>query len=785
MVENSAPTPPRRGFGVLWRVWRGRAAARRRRAAKVDRASGARRRIVAWALVVGVLCGVLEIPLPLEDSLRAARSTLRLHPADQTAVVVTVDDRTLNVLNAADTRRSDDAKVLDALFGMGAKRVFFDRAFADPSTWADDSKLVEAFKRHRPRVFIGAFPDLEQPDGRVETIRPHPRFREHANIVSMEAMKGPFDLSIRIPITSQIDGRTRMSLSAQIANVEPRTGWYRVDHAIDYATIPTISYIDILRDRVRPERVAGRDIVIAPSTRISSDFHLIPFRAYTMGALINVMGAETLKKGRPVDFGWPPALGLVALLLIAQARRPRPSRAAVSGVALALLATPIVPELYNINFDVMPALISLGVASVRLHRLAERTYRGSTGLQRIESLQVDARAPEMDVVALKIRNFATISASLAAEEIDELLVKALAMLRATEPAAQFAFEKDTFVWLRARAPRAELENHMHGLHALFRTSIRIGAHAPDVASSIGIDADHSANLRERTENAIQCAEDAAHANRIFMIGEAELAADRAWRLQILSEFESAIDAGEVDVVFQPKVSLTDETIIGAEALLRWEHPLRGMIDPAVVIASAEEHNRVDMITSFVLDRALRGARRALAIDPRFKVAVNISALDLQGPSFVKRVERALAAARFPVGNLVLEITETAPIENDAAAAQTLAGLKRLGVKLSVDDFGIGHASLHYLRQIPADEVKIDRSFVAGMETSAADRALVRTAVDMIHSLGRTAVAEGVENAATVALLKAIGCDSVQGYFYYRPDTIDAVLPKLKGGAVAA
>lgn len=783
MPDVTASRPTSRRFGALARVWRGRL--RRKRRGQAEGTPNARRRIAAWALFVGLLCGFFDLPLPIEDTLRAARSAVRMRAADQSVVVITVDDRTLGALGVADTRRSDDAKVLDRLFALGARRVFFDRAFADATTLADDQKLVDAFNRHRPRVFIGAIPNLPQPDGSVETVMPHLRFRPHADMVSIEAEKGPFDLSMRIPITSVIDGQVRTSLSAQLAGVVPREGWYRVDYSVDYATIPTASYIDVLRGSVGRERIAGRDIVVAPSSRMSSDYHGIPYRGQILGALIQVIGAETLKQGSPRDLGYLPAFLIVLVVVGIQARRQRPSRRQLGATAAVLLVAPVGLDPYNINTDVMPALIALSIAWVRLHRFATQTYRGATGLQRIESLQGAATAAEMDVLALKIRNFATISANLAPEEIDELLIKAQAMLRATDPEAEYAFDKDTFVWLRPRADIVELENHVRGLHALFRTSITIGAQAPDVASSIGIDAIHDAPLRERTENAIQCAEDAAHANRIFMISEAALAADRAWRLQILSELESAIRNDEIEVVFQPKVSLATGAIVGAEALMRWHHPTRGSIDPSVIIACAEEHSRVDMITKFVLNRAMREARRAVAIDPSFKVAVNISALDLRDPGFVGQVERHLAAQRFPVGNLMLEITETAPIENDKTVAATLAGLKRIGVRLSVDDFGIGHASLHYLRQIPADEVKIDRSFVVGMEESMEDRALVRTAIDMIHSLGRTAVAEGVENRAVVELLREMRCDTAQGYFYYRPITMETLLSRLQEGSIAA
>lgn len=775
---------PARRSGLLSRIRRRRAVAKRR-ARNGERSPHARRKIVAWALFAGLVCGFFDIALPLEDTLRAGRALVRLHPADQSVVVVTVDDRSLNALAVNDTPRDLDAKVLDTLFALGAKRVIFDRAYADATEPAKDRAFAETLKRHRPRAFLGTIGEFQQPDGTTEPIGPHPMFRPYAGLVSMEGWQGPFGLSMRLPIRSVIEGREVFSVSAELADVRSGPDRYRIDYSIDFQTIPTVRYIDVLERRVNPASIVGRDIVVAPSSRIFNDYHPVPFRKRTLGAYLHVLGAETLKNGVPIDLKWYPAFALAALLAALQLRRHRPSRRTYLAAVAGLLIVPVAFDARNINVDVVPALLALSIAWFRLKRHADQNYRGETGLKRLESIEDSGIMPDADVFALKIRNFATISANLAPEEVEELLTKAQAMLRAADPVAEVAFEKDTFVWCRPRVSAEDLEDHARGLHALFRTSINIGAHAPDVASSIGIDTVHELALRERIENAIQSAEDAAHANRIYLVGEAVLAEERTWRLQILSEFESGIRRGEVEVMLQPKVSLSNEAIVGAEALLRWQHPVRGAIDPAAVIASAEEHNRVDLVTRFVLDKALDLTRQAIAVQPSFKVAVNISALDLRDRSFVPQLEGLLARHRVPVRNLVLEITETAPIENDPVVALTLDALVRLGVRLSVDDFGIGHASLHYLRQIPAEEVKIDRSFIEGMLTSADDRALVRTAIDMIHSLGRSAVAEGVEDAATVALLREMGCDTAQGYYFYRPMTLAALIAKLGTRSAAA
>ena len=744
--------------------------------------ASARRRIAIWAVAFGLVAGVTVLFLPIEDAYRAIRAMVREHPSDGRTVVVFIDEQSLGELGVNEPLRSDDARVLDNLFAMGAQRVFFDRAFVDPGSAADDAKLVAAMRRHSGKVFVGATAPID--DGGTAFF-PHPRFRDVTGVVSIFGHEGPLGLSTIFPTSNVIRGVDRPTLSAKLAGVNISRGAYRVDFATDYRTIPTAQYIDILRGRTDPARFRGKDVVISPPSRASADYHPIPFNRKIPGALIHVIGAETLRAGYPLDLGWSPALLAVAAFIFVQSRKRRPSLRAAGATFGALAVVPIALDYASISVDVMPAVVALGIATVRLAKLARESYRGETGLQNIAVLQRANSDDQVDVIALKIRNFATISASLAPDEVEQLLVKAQAMLQATDHAAEFAFDKDTFVWLASRLRQRGREAHLRGLHALFSTSISVGSQAPDVASSIGVDTEYSAPLRERIATAIQAAEDAAHAGRIYMVAEPRMVEDRVWRLQILSELESAIRNNDVNVFFQPKVSLTDGGVVGAEALMRWNHPTRGYIEPSQVVTIAEEHNRVDMITRFVLDRAISQARRALEANPKFKVGINISALDLSDPIFVNQVEHLLAAYRFPAGNMILEITETAPIDNDEGIAAALARLKRMGVRLSVDDFGIGHASLHYLRRIPADEVKIDRSFVANMDTSQEDRALVRTSIEMIHSLGRTAVAEGVETQAVVALLREMGCDAAQGYLFGKAVPMDDLLPQLGSRTIAA
>jgi EAL domain-containing protein (putative c-di-GMP-specific phosphodiesterase class I)/CHASE2 domain-containing sensor protein len=784
MRDTDEPDQERGPFRVAAR-WRRGLRSRLRSEQDAAEPHVARRRIAAWAMLVGLVIGFIDLTLPLEDTFRAIRAEVRSHPADQQVVVVAIDDRTLNALGADEPSRSADARLLDRLFAQGADRVFFARAYADLTEPEEDAQFARALGRHAPGVYIGGTPKIEQSDGSISSILPNARFRNSAQIVSMYGETAPFELSSRFPTSSEILGENRPSFSAELARLDFEGGAYRPDFAIDHTTIPTISYIDALQGKMGAEAVRGKDVVIAPASRASRDLNPMPFGDLVPTAYFHVIGAETLKRGYPLDLGWFPAFLIVCGVIILASRQAVPARPLIVSAAVALALIPLALDFVNISVDVMPAAICLAIASFRLYRLAQRTYRGSTGLRRIETLHGSQPAGSVDVLALKIRNFATISAILSPFEIEQLLIKAHTMLRATDSSAQFAFHKDTFVWTRARTPAADLADHAQGLHALFRTSITVGSQAPDIASSIGIDSNYEARLRERTENAMQCAEDAARAGRVFLVSEMRVADDIAWRGQMLSELETALRNDEVGVAFQPKVSLSTGLIVGAEALLRWTHPTRGKIEPAKVVALAEEHGRVGMITFFVLNHALVQARRALDRFPYFRIAINISALDLRDRLFVPQLEQIIAAHRFPVANIILEITETAPIENDEAVSRTMQELKRMGIKLSVDDFGMGHASLEYLRRIPADEVKIDRSFVSGIATCEEDRALVGSAIQMIHSLGRTAVAEGVETARVVELLREMGCEEAQGYHFSHPVAMDDLLAQMPRGAAAA
>jgi diguanylate cyclase (GGDEF)-like protein len=250
------------------------------------------------------------------------------------------------------------------------------------------------------------------------------------------------------------------------------------------------------------------------------------------------------------------------------------------------------------------------------------------------------------------------------------------------------------------------------------------------------------------------------------------------RFQLVTHFRQALETGQVDVHYQPQLALPTRRVIGVEALVRWEHPEFGMLDPAEFVTLVETTGLIDPLTDYVLNRSLAQCRTWLDRGLSLSVSVNLSVRNLADAEFPHRVTLALSRHRVPAELLGFELTESAVMTDPERALPVLRALHELGVRIAVDDFGTGYSSLAYLRRLPVDEVKIDKSFVLGLASDLGDLAVVRAIVDLGHSLGLGVVAEGVEQDATRDQLVEMGCDVAQGFLISRPlapDRFDAWL----------
>jgi diguanylate cyclase (GGDEF)-like protein len=305
----------------------------------------------------------------------------------------------------------------------------------------------------------------------------------------------------------------------------------------------------------------------------------------------------------------------------------------------------------------------------------------------------------------------------------------------------------------------DLEHPVHAGHLTLHPRASIGiALAPDHGQDSG-------TLLRRADVAMYAAKQARAGLRIYRATDDQ---NTPQRLALIGDLREAIERRDTLVVFQPKVDPTTGAVVGAEALSRWYHPEHGFIAPDQFVSLAEHSGLIRPLTLHVLDLSLRNCAAWHRAGHRVQIAVNLSPNTLLDDTLPDVIVRLLAQNDVPAAALTLEITESALMADPDGSLVTLDRLRSLGIKISIDDFGTGYSSLGRLRELPIDEIKIDKSFVQNAAHDQRDRALVRSTVELGHALDLRVVAEGVEDEETYAFLARTGCDIVQGYYISKP-----------------
>jgi diguanylate cyclase (GGDEF)-like protein len=329
---------------------------------------------------------------------------------------------------------------------------------------------------------------------------------------------------------------------------------------------------------------------------------------------------------------------------------------------------------------------------------------------------------------------------------------------------------DEFAVLLRNGDASLAESVAARIGAAFDEPLKLEEHTVDMGAGIGMACwpQHAADadiLLSRAEVAMYAAKRRTQGPLMY---DASFDAASAQTLSLLTELRQAVERGELRLYLQPKLSLDSGKVSGAEALVRWAHPTRGLVPPMDFIPFAEQTGFIRTLTMLVFEEAARHWLALHAEGMPLTLSVNLSTRDLLDPDLPQKFDALLVKHRVPAEAYCLEITESAIMDDPARALATLNKLSGLGFKLSIDDFGTGYSSLAYLKRLPVDELKIDKSFVMSMEKDLDDAKIVRSTIDLAHNLGLTVVAEGVENVKAWEMLRELECDEAQGYHMGKP-----------------
>ena len=387
------------------------------------------------------------------------------------------------------------------------------------------------------------------------------------------------------------------------------------------------------------------------------------------------------------------------------------------------------------------------------------------------------------VAVINLNRFRRINEHLGYSVGDAVLIKMAARLAAV-PSVKSAVARlaaDQFAAFTRLPDEAAVQTWGTSLVVALADPVFVEAQPIDISTTIGLsrstDAASTDELLRCAELALECAR---REKRPLAVYEKTLKPEARDQLSLLGELRLALERDELRLFFQPKIDMATNRVAGAEVLLRWQHPTRGLLGPAAFVPFAEQTGFIRRMTRWTLDRAIaQGAEWHRAGKP-LSLAVNISADDLDDPRLDSRVAGLLTRHQLPPSLLTLELTESGFIDDPERALGMLNAIAALGVKLSIDDFGTGYSSLSHLARMPVHEVKIDRSFVQELESNPEFATVVRSAIDMGHSLGLQVVAEGIETETGAQRLRDFKCDVAQGYLYAKPMPIDQLEAWLEG-----
>ena len=385
----------------------------------------------------------------------------------------------------------------------------------------------------------------------------------------------------------------------------------------------------------------------------------------------------------------------------------------------------------------------------------------------------DPAGPGGAIVLVDLNRFKEVNDTLGHHAGDELLkvvsTRLTGSLHGTGAVARLG--GDEFGLILPAMPQNEVLDLLEAARGELGEVTMLDGVALRIEASFGVALypEHGADVEELLQHADAAMYHGKRGTADIVVYEAGRVGHPAHWLVVQTELRRALEHDELVLHYQPKVRFADNEIGGLEALVRWQHPERGLLSPAEFLPAAEQSGLIEPLTAWVLRRALADQAGWTALGQAWPVAVNVSARNLEAPGFPRFVADLLAEHGTPPGQLLLEVTETALAYDAEKAARAVVELATLGIGVAVDDFGIGFTSLSQLRAVPVAEIKIDRMFVADLDSDPQNQAIVRSVIALAHGLGLRVTAEGVETQRVSSWLAEAGCDDAQGYLYARPE----------------
>ncbi|MHA6317894.1 EAL domain-containing protein [Altererythrobacter sp. CAU 1778] len=734
------------------------------------------------AAVIALVLGLSTLLDPLDRFVWMWKSRIDLQPVS--GEIVFIETRSDFAAASRPQDRMQLAETMTALKAAGADHVYLDFVFESPSMAAADAKLGQAVADLGEDVSLTTRM-RNMPGRQPKLVRSRPQIRGKADELFSDNFVDFSGISWFMEPRRSWQGEVFDSLAVRMAgDAEQPEASFPIAYNFDVSSIPSVklSAIDWERDSNSPDQIAqfaGKQVLIGPEWS-SESAAAAPGQILLPRSFTSIYAAETLKRGQGP---WVPAEALLALYLLAilstiwwlKNRKVRK----IAYIAIGLSPIVLIPVFSELRILPLlaPSLVFLALYSVQRHvarrKLQQKMHDEVIGLPTFAAMKAAlAKSPNPGataVVMAKIHRFDEVTTTLGAGAIGEYVQQIASRFRiADQELVVYSNGGKYLGWLAPAADPAMLESHLRGLRAIFAHPLLVRGSAVDVGITFACDNTGERDAARKMAGASSTLERTTEAHEPVLFAEVASEGDMWWSISLQAKIDEALANGHIFPVFQPQIDLATGKVMGAEALVRWNDPERGSVSPSYFVEQCEHAGRMDHLTQHVLERSLEAAKLFVRHNSEFTMSVNISATLLRDFRLTDMVERALAESGYDPRKLVLEITETSRIADYEVARSVMERLRLIGVRLSIDDFGVGAASLETLLRLPFDELKIDRAFTAQITRSAKAKAIAQMLITFGIDTGITIVAEGAENEEILAVLRDSGCHMVQGYGISHP-----------------
>lgn len=727
----------------------------------------------AIALVFAIAIGVTTLLRPLDITLWSMQSKMFDRSVDSDIVYVELDSTNGSAANEQVERNRQILETLRALDRSEAELIAINVPLLRSGSDSVDTALRAELERNRERVVLTR---TIRSDSDRYGISPanDPFFETGMSLASNDYYSDFLGYVWILPSSSEADGTYLPNLWSKLSeNAEVTDRYIAPDYTLNLSSFERLQSRDLTQKMEEGFVRDGKKIVIGSESSVR-----MPDEGTAHSGLMHAVAAATYDHHRGIVFQWYSVLAIGCAVLLACSLLVRSSvlRWRFYTLAAATLPVAVIAFAYfgiRAGFSDTIGLFAVygaqraTVRYKRRHLLIDPRSRLPNFIALRRDLGGDEVRSDIAMVVAKVARLDSVFTTLSPLEQSRYLRQIAGRLSLSGSGRSIYYDGGKyFAFSLELAHFDDLEAHLRGLRAIATQAVGVGERMFDVSMTIGVDQSTEKTVSNRLSSAIAAADQAREAYRpVFIISDLQ---DEDWDHSLQSRLEQALSQDRIDIALQPQIDLGSGAIVAAESLARWYDQELGQISPDRFIGHCERVGRLDELTERVLSKTLDAAedmkRRGLLPE----ISFNVSAIQFVDSGIADLIERHVVPRDIDPGRLTIELTETARIENFATARETIERIKRLGARFAIDDFGIESANLQTIYELPFDEIKVDRLFVQNLRNSAKSRAIVASLVSLARDSGLVSIAEGVEDNATIAMLREMGCDRAQGYFVSRP-----------------